>query len=162
MTSPRTLADILTTGLRWLYETVQPDNAHQQHHGIVIGHPAANRYYGFCPAGARNLPVVSVNVAKAEYRQYGPPANPLDPDELDALAEELRRRGFHVDDTWNGHPGVTGSVGLARRAHPSLVAAVERYRRGCPVHPQRGVFCDCETWRAQSRRAVRPAFAPTP
>lgn len=158
----RTLTTILDAGLRWLYETEQPDDAHQQHHGIGIGHPEANRWYGFCPTGARNLPVVSVNVSKVEYKldSHGDPvpANPLEPGELDALADELRRRGFNVDDTWNGHPGVTGSVGLAWSAHPTLVAAVDRYRRGCIVHPQRSVFCDCEAWRAEGARIVRPAL----
>lgn len=151
-----TLAHILDTGLQWLYETVQPDDAHQQHHGITISHPEANRIYGFCPTGAMNLPVVFVDVAKPEYRDHLPPANPLEPDELATLAAELERRGFAMRTTWNGHPGITGSVGLVRPAHPSLVAAVDRYRRGCTVHPQRSVFCDCEHWTAEGRRIVHP------
>lgn len=159
-----TLAAILDTGLGWLYDTAQPDDAHTDHHGIVLHLPDANRWYGFCPTGARNLPVVCVDVTKVEYKfdRVGGsvPANPLEVDELESLADELRRRGFNVDDTWNGHPGVTGSVGLARPAHPSLVAAVDRYRRGCTDHPQRSVFCDCEEWRAGFRCVVRPAAAP--
>jgi hypothetical protein len=157
---PTTLAAVLDTGLRWLYETVQPDDAHQQHHGITIGLPAANRIYGFCPTGAENLPVVVVNVAKPELRPYELPLNPVRQDELPALAVELERRGFKVRVTWNGHPAITGSVGLARPAHPSLVAAVQRYHRGCTVHPERSVFCDCEAWRAEGARIVRPVFEP--
>jgi hypothetical protein len=160
-----TLAAILDTGLNWLYDTVQPDNAHQQHHGITLGLPEANRWYGFCPDGARHLPVVSVNVGKPEWIDNGfnrpmTLANPIDADELPRLAEELRRRGFEPHDTWNGHPGDTGSVGLVRPAHPTLVAAVQRYHRGCTVHPQRSVFCDCEAWRAEGARIVRPAASP--
>ena len=156
------LARILDTGLGWLYETVQPDDAHQQHHGIVLGLPEANRRYGFCPHGYRSRTVVIVDVAKVDWIDNGPndlktPANPLEPNELEALADELRRRGFTVDDTWNGHPGVTGGVGLARPAHPSLVAAVQRYHRGCTVHPKRSVFCDCEAWTAGFRRVAEPA-----
>lgn len=154
------LATILDTGLNWLYDTVQPDDAHQQHHGITIGLPEANRLYGFCPDGAEHLPVVVVDVAKPELRPYELPANPLAPDELSDLAAELERRGFKVRTTWNGHPAITGSVGLAREAHPTLVAAVQRYHRGCVVHPERSVFCDCEAWRAEGYRIVRPA--PTP
>jgi hypothetical protein len=155
------LAAILDTGLGWLYDTVQPDNAHQQHHGITLGLPATNRWYGFCPDGARHLPVVSVNVGKPEWIDNGfnrpmTLANPLGPDELPALAEELRRRGFEPYGTWNGHPADTGSVGLVREAHPTLVAAVQRYHRGCTAHPQRSVFCDCEAWRAEAARIVRP------
>lgn len=154
------LADILTTGLHWLYETEQPDDAHQQHHGITLGLPAANRYYGFCPTGAAGLPVVSVNVAKPVLRDYAPPANPIEPGELSALGDELRACGYAVRDTWNGHPAITGSVGLVRPAHPTLLAAVERYRRGCPDHPDRSVFCSCDAWRAEAARIVRPMVAP--
>ncbi|CAL9664270.1 hypothetical protein SUDANB1_07130 [Streptomyces sp. enrichment culture] len=157
-----TLAAILDTGLGWLFDTVQPDDAHTDHHGIVLGLPEANRRYGFCPSGYRSRTVVVVDVAKVEWIDNGPndlktPANPIEAGELDALADELRRRGYEVDTTWNGHPGVTGSVGLARTAHPTLVAAVDRYRRGCTVHPRRTVFCDCEHWNAGFRRIVRPA-----
>lgn len=150
------LAAILDTGLHWLYDTVQPDDAHQQHHGITISHPEGNRLYGFCPTGADNLPVVVVNVARPELRPNDLPANPLRPDELFDLAIELEARGYTVRTTWNGHPAITGSVGLIRAAHPTLIAAVQRYHRGCTVHPQRSVFCDCEAWRAEGRRIVRP------
>ncbi|MEU1553979.1 hypothetical protein ABZ517_14840 [Streptomyces scabiei] len=156
-----TLATILDAGLGWLYDTGQPDDAHQQHHGLTLHLPETNRWYGFCPSSAHRLPVVSVDVLKIEWIDNGPndlktPANPLGPDELTDLAAELRRRGFDVDGTWNGHPGTTGSVGLVREAHPTLVAAVQRYRSGCTVHPERSVFCDCDTWNAGFRRVVRP------
>lgn len=158
------VSTVLDLGLHWLYETVQPDDAHQQHHGESLA-TEGNRIYRFIPSGARKLPVVVVDVAKVEWT--GPdhdryPADPLGPSELDALAGELRRRGLPVDATWNGHPGITGSVGLARPAHPSQVAAVERYIRGCLDHPKRSVFCDCEAWRAGFRRVVhlpRPQVA---
>lgn len=165
-----TAADVLTAGLRWLYETAQPDDAHAQHHGELLA-ADNNRTYRFIPRGARNLPVVVVDVTKVEWVKSDPftmePLNPLEPGELEALAAELRRRGFDVYDTWNGGLGaITGSVGLARPAHPGQVAAVERYHRGCPDHPERRVFCDCETWRAGFRRVVRPtvepAASPTP
>ncbi|MBJ6623518.1 hypothetical protein [Streptomyces sp. DHE17-7] len=150
------LTHILDAGLEWLYETVQPDNAHQQHHGITIGHPEANRLYGFCPTGADNLPVVVVNVAKPELHPYDLPANPLRPDELFDLATALEAHGLTVRTTWNGHPAITGSVGLVQPAHPTLIAAVDRYHRGCTVHPERSVFCDCEHWREEGRRIVGP------
>lgn len=163
--TPTTLAAVLDAGLHWLYDTVQPDDAHQQHHGIALHSPETNRWYGFCPSGVRHVPVVHVNVLEVEWIDNGPndleaPANPLGPHELDALAEELRRRGFESFEAWNGHPGITGSVGLVRPAHPTLVAAVQRYHGGCVVHPERSVFCDCEAWRAEGARIVRPAARP--
>ena len=161
----RTLATILDTGLGWLYDTVHPDDAHVTHHGIVIRHPAANRIYGFIPKSALNRPVVVVDVAKVEWIDNGPndlktPANPLEPDEMKALAVELERRGFLVQGLWNGHPGITGSVGLDRPAHPTLLTAVQRYHHGCVIHPKRSVFCDCEHWRAEGARIVRPEPLP--
>lgn len=150
------LAAILDSGLAWLYDTEQPDSAHHQHHGVTLALPDENRLYGFCPTGDENLPVVWVEVAKPELQPYGPPLNPLAPDELFDLAQELERRSYTVRTTWNGHPGTGGSVGLARPAHPTLIAAVECYRRGCTAHPDRSVFCDCEAWRAGFRRIVPP------
>lgn len=161
-TARHTAADVLTAGLRWLFETGQPDDAHCQHHGELLV-ADGNRSYSFCPVGAASLPVVAIDVAKIEWAtdSHGDmaPANPLEPGELERLAEELERRGYPVRDTWNGHPSTTGSVGLSTTAHPGQVAAVDRYRRGCQEHPDRSVFCDCEAWRAGFGRVVRPAVA---
>lgn len=162
-----TLDTVLTAGLRWLYDTEQPDTAWQGHHGLLLPLPAANRLYAFAPANDWKDPVVVVDVAKIEWIDNGPnelatPANPLETGELDALADQLRTLGVEVASTWNGHPLTSGSIGLARPAHPSLVAAVDRYRAGCLAHPQRSVFCDCDDWRAGFTRIVRPELAPTP
>lgn len=152
----RTLATVLDAGLGWLYDTVQPDDAHQQHTGRSLGLPDYNRLYSFCPDGAEHLPVVIVSVAKPRQLPGRLQQHPLTPYELGALAAELERRGLQVRTTWNGFPAPTGSVGLARPAHPTLVAAVERYHRGCTVHPEKRVFCDCEHWRAEGARIIRP------
>jgi hypothetical protein len=165
-TTPDTLATILDTGLTWLYDTVQPNTAHATHHGIVLRLPDANRIYGFCPDGAQHRPVVIVDVAKVEWIDNGPnrlqtPANPLDVGELTDLVKELHHRGFESSGTWNGHPSTSGSIGLIRKAHPTLVAAVDRYRAGCLEHPNRSVFCDYDTWTAGFRRVVQPP-RPTP
>jgi hypothetical protein len=152
----RTLGAVLDAGLTWLYDTVQPDDAHQFHLGTSIDLPAYNRYYGFCPDGGEHLPTVIINVGKLRFLPGRLQEHPLTPRELDDLAAELERRGFPVRATWNGFPASTGSVGLARPAHPTMVAAVERYHRGCTVHPKRSVFCDCEHWRAEGARGIGP------
>ncbi|MFJ3706610.1 MULTISPECIES: hypothetical protein [unclassified Streptomyces] len=159
------LDTILTAGLHWLYETEQPADAWQEGHGLPLRAPVTNRRYSFIPANDRRRVVVAVDVATIEWIDNGPnehktPANPLEPGELEALAAALRALGFEVTSTWNGHPQTTGSVGLARTAHPSLLAAFDRYRAGCLTHPQRGLFCDCDAWRAGFDRIVRPELLP--
>ncbi|MET9728466.1 hypothetical protein [Streptomyces zaomyceticus] len=153
------LSAALTAGLRWLYETEQPSDAWMNHHGEQIP-VLGNRFLAFVPTSVGGLPVIVIGVVKPT-RKEGPrgdmvPTNPLTPIELPCLAAELERRGYAVRSTWNGFPGPTGSVGLARPAHPSQVAAVDRYRAGCQEHPARSVFCECDAWRAGFVRAVRP------
>ncbi|MHA4774736.1 hypothetical protein L1085_009560 [Streptomyces sp. MSC1_001] len=159
MTDLLPLADALTAGLHWLYETEQPADAWMSHHGQQIP-TTVNRFLAFVPTAVSSLPVIVIGVVKPAWKE-GPrgdmvPTNPLTPIELPRLAAELEQRGYAVRSTWNGFPGATGSVGLARPAHPSQIAAVDRYRAGCQEHPERSVFCECEAWRAGFGRAVAP------
>ena len=133
--------DMLRAGLMWLYETAQPEGALDQHHGH--SRAVGERVYTFVPRGYLNLPVVVVDVRHPEWVHMGDGhstlANPLDyPGELRRLGEVLADLGRPVASQWNGK-GDSGSLGLADPAHPSLVAAVNRYRDGCPIH--RTVFC---------------------
>lgn len=148
---------ILAAGLRWLFEIEQPGDALISH----LGETAAvdgNRLITFIPVAADGHPVVVVDVTNIAYRTdprgYEVPDNPLGPDELTGLAAGLAAMGAEVARTWNGHPSVTGSLGLARLAHPSLRAAVDRYRAGCPVHPEKGVFCPCGWYAAGKAKIV--------
>lgn len=130
-------ANILRAGLAWLYDTEQPGDAVLQHHGLgVPGGTVDNRSFTFVPVGWRRHVVVVVNVVKVEWgEQYGEgPRNPLGRDELTEITAELARLGAEVVTTWNGHPGVTGSLALSRPAHPTLGVAVDRYLKGCPTH----------------------------
>lgn len=152
----------LAAGLRWLFDTEQPAGAVQQHHGVGLP-PVGNRRFGFCPAGGDSRAVVTVAVANVEWRlQRGEQvsANPIRPTELDDLTTELASLGAEVVHTWNGHPGTTGSLALARPAHPSLLAAVDRYRAGCPTHPghgsDKGVFCQCGWYAAGNDLVIQP------
>lgn len=160
MTDRLPLAEALTAGLHWLYETEQPADAWMDHHGQQI--PVTdNRFLAFVPTAVSGLPVIVIGVVKPTWKE-GPcgdmvPTNPLTPIELPRLAAELEQRGYAVRSTWNGFPGATGSVGLARHGHLSQIAAVKRYRAGCQEHPARSVFCECESWRAGFERAIRPS-----
>src|SRR5690606_33265492 len=59
---------------------------------------------------------------------------------------------------WNGAGFTTLSVGVDDVVNPSVQAAARRYHDGCPDHPDRSVFCGCDTWRAGFDRAVGPAY----
>jgi hypothetical protein len=128
----------------------------------VYAGTADNRQFGFVPAGWGGRAIVVVNIAKVEWSE-GPdllPMNPLAPGELESeIKFVLLGLGAEVVHTWNGHPGITGSLALARPAHPSLLAAVQRYRAGCPRHP--GPLCSwdgCAWYSEGNAKVVQPAL----
>jgi hypothetical protein len=155
--------DILAAGLRWLYETEQPDGAILQHHGVWVG-KVDNRSFSFAASAWEGRAVVVAEVVKVEWKSdplgHQVPANPLAPEELADLTAELVELGAEVLHTWNGHPAITGSLALARPAHPSLVAAVDRYRTGCPDHT--GPLCSwdgCPWYGDGNALIIKPAVA---
>jgi hypothetical protein len=163
-TKQRTAEATLTAGLRWLFDTEQPEGAVLQHHGVVL--PGGDtRRFGFCPAGWAGRAIVTVDVVDVQWkfqRGHKVPANPLRPDELDDLTAQLAALGADVVNTWNGHPGITGSLALARPAHPSLLAAVNRYRAGCLTRPgpgsDTGVFCKCGWYAKGYALVIQPGL----
>lgn len=152
---------VLRAGLTWLYETEQPAEAIDQHHGAYS--PAVDgRICRFIPVGWQQHPVVVVDVAHPVYDGHevtNPLGGPAEVAEVvDALAELGRR---HLE-TWNGVEGsITASISLVDAAHPSLVAAVHRYFASCPEHGS--VFCgtqhDC-TWFRDGKRLIVPPSWP--
>ena len=153
-------ADVLRAAVAWLFEVEQPDDAVLQHHGLWVGRDERFAFEAV-PAGAGGAPLVVVDVALVEWTGHGPehrPKNPITQDEHDAMIAALSPL-VAVRDTWNGPGAITGSYALAGRAHPSLLAAVERYHRGCPTH--RSVFCGRQElcgWYADGRaRIIAPA-----
>ena len=152
----------LKAGLAWLYETVQPPGAILQHHGVSSPR-AGGRSYGFVPVGAGSRPVVIIRVAQPRrHPDDGTLLNPLSRVEVDAVAAEIAKLGYDVADVWNGAGHDTGSFGLSGPAHPSLVAAVDRYRAGCPEHPQQNVFCDCGWYQQGNALVVGPDWGRLP
>lgn len=133
---------MLRRGLRWLHETEQSHESLLQHHGETA-RAQGNRKLTFIPIAWAGHPVIVVAVDRLEY---GPPPgrrclNPVAAGELNAVAELLSVLGAEVVRTWNGNPHTSGSLALARPAHPSLAAAAKRYHAGCPAHHT--VFCRC-------------------
>lgn len=151
------LTPTLRAGIRWLHDTEQPDSAALSHHGLSLP-VVANRRFTFVPEGAFGRPVVVVEVAKIEWVErgvYRAPGNPLEPGELSDLATLLASLGAESERTWNGN-GTTGSVGLKYPAHPTLIAAVNRYRAGCLTHPTEHVFCKCDWYRNGRKLLITP------
>jgi hypothetical protein len=118
------------------------------------------------------LPVVTIDVARP---QYGLPAfanrsanqqllNPIERGELANLATAIEDLGYGFKSTWNGRSTITGSVGLHKPAHPTLIAAVDRYRAGCPAHDT--VFCGrtegCSWFADGLARVILPDWTATP
>jgi hypothetical protein len=137
---------VLEAGLRWLFDTCQPDDAILHHGGSPIFPADDGRTYRFVPAGPGGKPVIVVNVGHPQREQrrgrHGAEwvlTNPLAPNELAEISAVLQELGRKVWHTWNGHPSQTGSVALEKQAHTSLRSCVYRYSQGCPTH--RTVFC---------------------
>lgn len=158
---------ILAAGLKWLFETEQPEGAGASHFGEALADEAANRRYEFRPNSSRanRAPIVVVQVAKPEYEHPDPftrvLTNGLEEGEIDAVVAELEALGHTVVDRWNGAPGTeSGSIALGGRPHPSLLAAVERQGAGCTnkgdEHKTGSVFCGCG-WAVTGRQLlIRP------
>lgn len=116
------LRPTLEAGLAWLYDIEQPEDALLQHHGVAL--PAVgNRWLKFCPQGWAGRPVIVIDVAHVQWGSpYEPPKNPLAHGELHQLASMISRSP--IARTWNGHPGITGSIAWrAWRIRPSSAIA---------------------------------------
>ncbi|KAB7754422.1 Uncharacterised protein [Mycobacteroides abscessus subsp. abscessus] len=107
----------LLIGLRWLYDTEQPTHARQDPHGQHLPTPAGRTLH-FIPSGTAGHVLIVIEAAK--------PAS-LAPGELAAFADLLDDLGETVLSTYNGYPGTTAALALARPAHPTLRAAVARF-----------------------------------
>lgn len=136
-------------GLAWLYEIEQPPGALVDHHGITVRVVDEARMLHFIPEGSGFAPVIVLGV---DTFLPGHTSARLNMGELDALAQWCRFIRTDVAKTWNGQ-GESGSIGLVRTAHPSLLTAVEKYRAGCTTH-NRSVFCDCG-WKRHGRSLLR-------
>lgn len=142
---------VLLSGLRWLYDTPQPDTAILHHHGQRLP-SVGNRHLDFTPVGWAGRVIIVLSVSHVDLGERWPARNPLRTDELDQLADLLDGMGETVVHRWNGNPHISGSIALARRAHPTLDAAVRRYHAGCPDHGG-SVFCRC-SWYSTGYRTV--------
>lgn len=154
---------VLAAGLEWLTRTEQPEGTILSHHGFSI-HAKGNRVIQFTPDHGGAVCRLSVSVAK-EDRDIDTMElrNPLEEGESAAILADLEALGASVHATWGARGEESGdgtaffSVALDDAPSPTLFAAIERYRAGCPDHPSKGVFCDCGWWQQGNRLLVPPA-----
>ena len=148
----------LCAGLRWLYGTVQPDDALVEPRGVCLA--VGGRRLRFVPVASAGTPliVVDTDVARWGAGPISPALNTLPPTELPCLAAELAALGIPAGR--HRYHSLTGAIALDVPAHRSLRAAVARYARGCPRH--HSATCAAPTgegghscaWRAAGRRAA--------
>ncbi|MCX8565078.1 hypothetical protein OS122_29785 [Mycolicibacterium mucogenicum] len=118
-------------GLRWLYDTEQPATAVQDPNGQHLRTPA-QRTVHFIPAGAGGHVLIVIQADPDKPDQHTPEA--LAPGELAAFADLIEDLGETVLSTYNGYPGSTAALALARPAHPTLLTAVARFTDGPHTH----------------------------
>ena len=159
--APPTVDVALAAGLRWLYATIQPDDALVERRGARI--KAGDRVLRFLPISTTGNPLIVVDLPNVRrgISSLSPPLNALPPDELPSPASELAALG--IPSAAQHYHGITGTIVLDVPAHRSLIAAVRRYDRGCPRHqtqlgeaPVRDGGKGC-TWHVYGhRRAIWP------
>jgi hypothetical protein len=154
--APPSLEGALRAGLHWLYATEQPPDALVERRGAKI--TTTERSLRFLPISASDNPLIVVDLLEVHWAiaSFSPPLNALPPDELPGVATELRALG--IPSGAQHYHGITGTIVLDVPAHPSLIAAVHRYDRGCPKHdtqvceaPVRDGGKAC-TWHADGHR----------
>lgn len=158
-------AELLKLGLRWLYDTVQPDHAVIDCRAASVLLAPVNRVIRLVPLGWAQKPGIVVEVADVHWGLgTGRPLNPLSSSEINCLAGELERLDADIDDIRCPITGLTGTIALLRPAHPTLRAAVQRFGAGCPRHHSR--ICgrpldrggrNCR-WAVDGHRGVRWPF----
>lgn len=157
----------VTAGLCWLYDTIQPADALIERRGARL--TVGDRVLRFLPIGPAKTPLIVVDVVDVRWGlgAAGRPLNTLPRGELDALSDELAR--LNIPTTAMRYHGITGTVALDVPAHPSVLAAVERFDQGCPYHHSqvceapvrdRGQGC---TWHIRGHQAaIWPHLYSTP
>lgn len=158
------MAEVLRAGTYWLYQQAQPKDAAVSHHGVQMD--TEHRRVSFVPRGHHRAPVIVVNVknqrwTRGSWAGESELENPLAAGEITALYDWVRDvLGLPVTGTWGGQYE-SGSIGLARPAHPTLLDALARYRAGCPRtdegHRHGDVFCRCGWYLPMYEKLIKPS-----
>jgi hypothetical protein len=136
--------------LTWLYDTEQPADA------LVM--PAGRELtFGNTDLSVGVRPGVTGPTLVLSLPRPGQSLNRAQWDEWQTLVAKLaKKHQTAIARTFNGPPTHTGAVVLDAAAHPTLVAAVQRFQAGCPWH--RGACRDegCSWYSSGARIVVNP------
>jgi hypothetical protein len=137
----------MAMGFHWLFVTEQPEGALIQHHGWSLR--AEEYQLGFVPQAWEGHVVIVLDLGDNQFRdedgQRLPPGKfrGLSSREISRARRAIQKLGGDIISEWNGEGCASGSFALSNLPQASLVAAVDRYRRGCrECNPDHGnVFC---------------------
>lgn len=143
---------LLLIGLRWLLDTEQPAGALICPHGQTLS-SVGNRRLRFSAEGFDGRPAVFFEVSDTEQQSGSNASNTLTDYEIDEFAFMLSDCGEDAAATRCNDTYHIAAWALSARAPSSLLAAVARYRQGCPTH--RGSAPSCCSWYSNgSQRAI--------
>jgi hypothetical protein len=146
------LKSLIMSGARWLQQS-QSDEAMLTHLGVGCAVVCAGIRIELTPCGFRDGPV---------FVFYPSPSCDNGEEPVLWTESQIRtiRGAFHlvarIDDAWNGVGSTSYSVQPRIAVNVALRAAVDRYRAGCPEHPHKSVFCECEWYRNGFAALVHP------
>lgn len=161
------LEEALSASLRWIYETEQPEGALLSHRGWV--HVLGRDALVFSGVGLNGLPFITLRRVGPKYDHEFRVLNPLDVADLIQIPILLDRFGYPAVRYWDAAdpsepPGESGTFELAQLAHPTMVAAVERFDAGCLDHGG-DISCGSDTnhptcmwWRDGYALAIKPVW----
>lgn len=122
-----TLYGVLEPGLRWLFDTVQPDGAEVDPHGEWV--KADGYMFSFRPSvpGTQGPPGPTVVISAVDERSAAESGhNVFTMQDVDNVWWVLDSLEHPVVNVWNGVGNPTASFKMDGSAHPSLLAAVVR------------------------------------
>jgi hypothetical protein len=132
------LGELIAAGIRWLQEP-QVDGALLTHHGVFCTRPISKVLISLTPCGFKDGPVFMFE----PFPLYVDGVRNTISKELAGQIRSAFVEHSAIVHEWNGVGRPSYSIVPDVAVHPSLMAAVELYRAGCPEHPENSVFCEC-------------------
>ena len=156
--APCTTTALLAEGLRWLYDTVQPDTAIVHARGAATVIAPANRIIRWVPLGWGWTANVVLEVAHIDWGLgMGPPLNPMPSSEAISLAVELHHIGVDIADIACTTRCLSAAIVAAPPGTPHAVRRSTTLPAGLPLPPQPDLWPPTGPRRSRLRMVARRA-----